>query len=127
MPDKVEKEVRTADLMLVIGTSLQVYPAASLIHYIAEGNPVYIIDPNSVPAPNKPHIKVIRKTATEGVKALDLLRSKKRSGTHKTKDLKGGEGVVERINAPVEFKTIATEELQKIQAEREKNSKDKED
>lgn len=125
--DEAEKEVRTADLMLVIGTSLQVYPAASLIHYIAEGNPVYIIDPNSVPAPNKPHIKVIRKTATEGVQALDLLRSKKRSGTQKPKDLKGNERVKERITTPIEFKKIISEELQKMQVEREKNSKDKDD
>lgn len=71
--DKAVAEVKSADVMLIIGTSLQVYPAAALIHYIAEGKPIYIIDPNSVPALDSPHVKTIRKTATEGVKELDLL------------------------------------------------------
>ena len=73
MLDKAAAEVMSADLMVVIGTSLQVYPAASLVHYIAPGNPIYIIDPNSVPAPDNPNVTVIRKTATEGVKELGLL------------------------------------------------------
>src|SRR5690606_30550654 len=47
--DKAVAEVKSADVMLIIGTSLQVYPAAALIHYIDEGKPIYIIDPNSVP------------------------------------------------------------------------------
>jgi len=71
--ERAAEEVRTADILLVIGTSLQVYPAASLVHYIAHGNPVYIIDPNSVPAPNNPNVTVIRKTATEGVKGLRFM------------------------------------------------------
>lgn len=71
--EKATQEVIGADLLLVIGTSLQVYPAASLVHYVADGNPIYIIDPNSVPVPNNPHIKIIRKTATEGLKELDLI------------------------------------------------------
>ena len=73
--DKAAEEVMGADILLVIGTSLQVYPAASLIHYIAEGKPVYIIDPHSVPVPQKPHIQVIRKNATEGVKQLNFFSS----------------------------------------------------
>ena len=35
----------SADLLLIIGTSMQVYPAASLIHYITETTPVFFIDP----------------------------------------------------------------------------------
>lgn len=65
-------EVSDADIMLVIGTSLQVYPAASLIDYMQRGKPIYVIDPNSVTIPSNPNIKVIRKTATEGVFKLDL-------------------------------------------------------
>jgi len=72
MLERAVEEVVNADIMLVIGTSLQVYPAASLIDYIEYGKPVYVIDPNSVTVPNNPHIKIIRKTATEGVKELDL-------------------------------------------------------
>ena len=66
------EEILTADVMLVIGTSLQVYPAASLIDYLEYGKPIYVIDPNSVSIPNNPYIQVIRKTATEGVKDLNL-------------------------------------------------------
>lgn len=72
MLDQAVAEVKNADIMLIIGTSMQVYPAASLIYHLPQGNPVYIIDPNSVPVPEKPHITVIRKTATAGVKSLGL-------------------------------------------------------
>ncbi len=73
MMERAIEEVSDADIMLVIGTSLQVYPAASLIDYIEYGKPIYVIDPNSVSTPKNPHIKVIRKKATEGVRELDLL------------------------------------------------------
>jgi NAD-dependent deacetylase len=63
-------EVENADIMLVIGTSLQVYPAASLIDFMEFGKPIYVIDPNSVSIPNNPYISVIQKNATEGI--LDL-------------------------------------------------------
>ena len=74
MMEKAIEEVSDADIMLVIGTSLQVYPAASLIDFIEFGKPIYVIDPNSVtvPVPSNPNIQVIRKTATEGVLELDL-------------------------------------------------------
>lgn len=65
-------EVSNADVMLVIGTSLQVYPAASLIDYMEFGKPIYVIDPNSVPVPSNPYIKVIQKKATEGILDLEL-------------------------------------------------------
>lgn len=63
-------EVEMADVMLVIGTSLQVYPAASLIDYMEFGKPIYVIDPHSISVPNHPNIQVIQKKATEGI--LDL-------------------------------------------------------
>ena len=44
--DNATKIAETADIFLVIGTSMQVYPAASLIHYIPEHCEVFIIDPN---------------------------------------------------------------------------------
>lgn len=72
MMDRAMEEVSDADIMLVIGTSLQVYPAASLIDFIEYGKPIYVIDPNSVTVPSNPNIKVIRKTATEGVLELDI-------------------------------------------------------
>lgn len=72
MMERAMREVVSANILLVIGTSLQVYPAASLIDYIAYGNPVYVIDPSSIPIPNDPHIQIIQKSATEGVKELKL-------------------------------------------------------
>jgi len=72
MMEKAIEEVSGADVLLVIGTSLQVYPAASLIDFIEYGKPIFVIDPNSVSVPNNPHIQVIQKTASEGVKDLEL-------------------------------------------------------
>ena len=37
---------QTADILIIIGTSMKVYPAAGLIHYIPENTPIYFIDPN---------------------------------------------------------------------------------
>lgn len=62
-----------ADVFVVIGTSLAVYPAASLLHYVRPGIPVYYIDPNPAPVPDG--VTVIRATATEGMAQLvDILR-----------------------------------------------------
>ncbi len=60
--------VQQADIFVVIGTSLNVYPAAGLLHYVKSGVPVYYIDPNpaSVPA----GVSVIKCGASEGVARL---------------------------------------------------------
>ena len=60
--------VRGADCMIVIGTSLVVYPAAGLIHYAPANAPVYLIDPHEVL--DDPHVHFIQKGASEGVKEL---------------------------------------------------------
>jgi NAD-dependent deacetylase len=61
----------TADIFVVIGTSLQVYPAASLLNYVRPNVPVYVIDPN-VPAISLPRnpLHIIQKSATEGIVEL---------------------------------------------------------
>ena len=57
----------TADILVIIGTSMQVYPAASLMHYVPENIPMYYIDPK--PALNNDgKVTVIAKSATEGIK-----------------------------------------------------------
>lgn len=62
-----------ADIFIVIGTSLVVYPAASLLHYVRPGVPVYFIDPNPAAVPDS--VTVIKDKATAGVRKLvDLLR-----------------------------------------------------
>lgn len=60
--------VAEADVFVIIGTSLVVYPAAALLNYVRRGVPVYYIDPNPAQVPAGVH--VIKATATEGVEIL---------------------------------------------------------
>ena len=60
--------VAQADLLIVVGTSLQVYPAASLIHYTAPGVPVHVVDPAELRLPAR--MIHHRYTATEGMSRL---------------------------------------------------------
>ena len=64
------KEVSEADIFVIIGTSLNVYPAASLIHYVRTEVPVYLIDPNDVDSKYDTNITVIRKGVSEGMREL---------------------------------------------------------
>lgn len=59
-----------ADIFVVAGTSLNVYPAAGLINYVPGRAPIYIIDPANVPVPETRHVQLIRKKAGEGVRIL---------------------------------------------------------
>lgn len=61
------RAVMEADIVLIVGTSLQVYPAASLYTYARPSAPVYIIDPADLRV-SDPCLKHIRATATEGMK-----------------------------------------------------------
>jgi len=56
-----------ADIFLIIGTSLNVYPAAGLLNYVPSGVPVYLIDPNEVTVYSS-NVTVIKKGASEGMK-----------------------------------------------------------
>jgi NAD-dependent deacetylase len=58
--------VEAADVLLIVGTSLQVYPAAGLYAYAKAGTPIYIIDPNGV-AVRDGRITQIREVATKGM------------------------------------------------------------
>lgn len=72
MMEIAEEIVRKADALVIIGTSLNVYPAAGLINYVQAGTPIYIIDPNEV-AVSRAKINFIRKGASEGVAELRRL------------------------------------------------------
>jgi NAD-dependent deacetylase len=61
----------SADIFVVIGTSLNVYPAAGLLNYVPTGNPIFLIDPNDVPVSKNVHC--IKQGASEGVCVLKLL------------------------------------------------------
>ena len=62
--------VSEADLLVIIGTSMNVYPAAGLINYAPPSVPIYLIDPNEVSMVGQAGIKVIKKGAGEGVDEL---------------------------------------------------------
>ena len=75
---KAEHMTWNADLFLIIGTSMQVYPAAGLIDNVQPGVPIYLIDPhevNHLPYP----ITVIQKGASEGMKEFMKILSKKKN------------------------------------------------
>ena len=59
-----------ADIFAIIGTSLAVYPAASLIDYVPYSSPKIIIDPNTAPVGGIHDLKIIRETAGTGVPKL---------------------------------------------------------
>lgn len=59
-----------ADIMIIIGTSLAVYPAASLIHHTHQDIPKYLVDPKIPERINLNKLKCITKTANEGVPVL---------------------------------------------------------
>ena len=62
------KIVAGADIFVIIGTTLSVYPAAALLRYVRPGTPVYYIDPNPADVPADVH--VIRAGASEGIAEL---------------------------------------------------------
>ena len=62
--------VKTADIFVIIGTSLNVNPAASLIGYVKDGAPVYLIDPDDVVCYSDKKIIKIQEKATVGTKIL---------------------------------------------------------
>lgn len=67
MIEKAAREVAQADVILVIGTSMVVYPAASLIHYAEPDVPVYIINPEIPEMQRKINYYFIQQPATLGI------------------------------------------------------------
>ena len=67
MEEAIEETLK-ADIFVVIGTSLQVYPAASLLDYVPNDAKIICIDPNELNLP--PNVYHIKKSATEGVLEL---------------------------------------------------------
>ncbi len=68
---KAASLTNTADILVIIGTSMQVYPAASLIHYVKENTPIFFIDPKpTITEKSLSNLTIIRETASEGTKKL---------------------------------------------------------
>lgn len=72
MIEEAIRITRQADIFVIIGTSMVVYPAAGLLNYVPNAVPIYLIDPKDV-AMHRRDIHHIRKGASEGVKELKKL------------------------------------------------------
>lgn len=69
--EKAAAVTQSADMVIIIGTSMQVYPAAGLVDYAQEGVPIYFIDPKpSVSKYDFDNLTIIPKTAVKGVPTL---------------------------------------------------------
>ncbi len=67
-------ETSKADIYIVIGTSLNVYPAAGLLNYVPDSSPIYLIDPKDVSFSGFHRINHIKKGASQGMEELmDIL------------------------------------------------------
>ena len=78
--EKAAEIASEADVFVVIGTSLVVYPAAGLIQCVRPGVPIYYIDPNPADVSGIPNVTVIREPATKGMEILEKLLMEKFPG-----------------------------------------------
>ncbi|NBO59771.1 MAG: NAD-dependent deacylase [Flavobacteriia bacterium] len=67
---KALEEIQTAEILIVVGTSLMVYPAAGLIHYLSPGCDAYVIDPNAHELHVPKRFTCLADTAVEGLKSV---------------------------------------------------------
>lgn len=74
--EKAADLVHEADIFVVIGTSLAVYPAAGLLYYVRKGVPIYYIDPNPAATPDIPNLTVIPEKASKGLEILSHILRK---------------------------------------------------
>jgi len=75
MMEAAIEEVITADILMIVGTSMQVYPAASLMHYASPHIPVFFIDPRPSISSSE-RIRVFAENASTGVpKAIEVIKS----------------------------------------------------
>tara|TARA_B100000674_G_scaffold174604_1_gene141148 strand:- start:480 stop:1175 length:696 start_codon:yes stop_codon:yes gene_type:complete len=72
--------VKKADCLIVVGTSLNVYPAAGLIHEVRQDIPIFLIDPGNVDSGFLKEVKIIQANAGEGLTRLvnELLENNKK-------------------------------------------------
>lgn len=78
MMEVATQETAQADTLIVVGTSLQVYPAAGLLYKVAPDTPIYIVDPNTPDYTHRPTIHPIAEPASVGLPRLvqQLITSK---------------------------------------------------
>lgn len=87
MIEPAAEAVQDADIFVIIGTSLNVYPAAGLISYTKPHIPIYLIDPGAVNTNGYYQIKHIMKGASEGMKELTEILEKRNRYWRRRKNL----------------------------------------
>lgn len=80
MMDEAVSITKEADIFVVIGSSLNVYPAAGLIEYAPLKASLWLIDPKDVYVPGNRNVKVIKAGAVEGVEVLRKILLKEVEG-----------------------------------------------
>ena len=70
MIEPAVEEVEKADMMIIIGTSLVVYPAAGLVRYVRPGTPIYLTHPKPSVSGSRSDIRQIVKGASAGMEEL---------------------------------------------------------
>jgi NAD-dependent deacetylase len=59
-----------ADICIIVGTSMQVYPAAGLINFVPDESLIYVVDPNIPDVRQRPNLTLIPEAATTGLSRL---------------------------------------------------------
>ena len=77
MMEKAMEETVQADIFMVVGTSLLVYPAASLVDFVDEDAPIFVVDPKLPSIRKRPDLYLFEENATTGMeKVAQILREK---------------------------------------------------
>jgi NAD-dependent deacetylase len=75
MIEKAAEITENADAFIVVGTSLVVYPAAGLVHYVPKLSPIYVVDVNMPELPKRRDLHLIEEKASTGlVKVAEMLK-----------------------------------------------------
>lgn len=69
---RAEEIVAQADTLVVVGTSLNIYPAAGLLWCVAPGTPIWLIDPNPIVLPTHLNVRHIKQRAGEALHKLNV-------------------------------------------------------
>jgi NAD-dependent deacetylase len=70
MMEVAAKVTMKADICIVVGTSLVVYPAAGLLDYVGSDIPKFIVDPNMPDVRNRPNLYLIEEKASTGMQKV---------------------------------------------------------
>lgn len=76
MIEEAARIASAADYLIVVGTSMAVYPAAGLVHYVPEHTPKFLVDPKIPELPVIPNLKCFEEGGGSGLpKVLELIRT----------------------------------------------------